>query len=231
MKFLFYKEFCDKRVHKIIDIFGKSWFVKKNILELGSAHGDVGIEFLKLGSNVIFNEIREENIKEIKKSLNHYNFNPEIFQHDLNTPFSFDKKFDLILNCSVLYLLENWKEHLDCCLKNTHYMILDSWVSPSPDLIDETLDSPKFEHGSFNGKTVNFTESTIEKFLKDKGVKFIRFDNSELSSSWVPMNDNKGYCRNLYDWTYENFNKGLYDNPDNELNYLTYFRRFWFIIT
>lgn len=231
MRFIFYDDFCNRRLQKIINIFGKSWFPRKNILDIGSAYGDVGIEFLKLGSNVTFNEIRNDSIDEIKKNLKKYNFEPVIFQHDLNQPFTFEKKFDLMLHCSTLYLLDNWKEHLENCLSFTNYMILDSWVVPSNSELDEVVESPLFNHGSYNGKTVNFTEKTIEEFLIRKGVKFIRFDNNELTSPWIPLNDNNSFGRQIYDWTYEDFNKGLYDHPNDEKKYITFFRRFWLIIT
>ena len=58
-----FKDWTEKRVRKIISIFGKDWFHHKKILELGACHGDVGLEFLKLGADVLFTDARESNLK------------------------------------------------------------------------------------------------------------------------------------------------------------------------
>ena len=69
MHFDFFTEHKNNRVQKIISIYGSDWFKGKSILELGACHGDIGIEFIKLGAEVTFCDIREENLNEIINSL------------------------------------------------------------------------------------------------------------------------------------------------------------------
>ena len=98
MKHLFYEEFKNKRVKKIENIFGRDWFCGKSILELGAAHGDVGLHFLKLGAEVIFTDIREEYLQSIKDKVKDLNYTAYTLQIDQNKRYDLGHKFDLVIH-------------------------------------------------------------------------------------------------------------------------------------
>ncbi len=223
MKHLFYENWYKNRVNKIIDIFGKSWFKQKEILELGSCHGDIGIKLLELGSKVHFSDVRQEYLDTIISRLKEYNFNPTVSLINQNNDYSFNKKFDLVLNLGVLYHLDNWKNDLKCSLSHSNIMILESKVCPIRNTKDTTIDTFNFNYGSYNCKTPVFTQESVENELTNLGCKFIRFDDSALNcNGWF----NENFLDlHIYDWTYEKYERGVYNIGSN-----IHFRRFWLVL-
>ena len=133
MKRIFYDEWKNKRVNKIENIFGRDWFCGKSVLELGAAHGDIGIHFLKLGADVLFADVRIEHLRNINQKLFELNHNTKTIVLNQNKRYDLERKFDLILNTGVLYHLENWKQDLECAMNHTNVMILESVVSMKKD--------------------------------------------------------------------------------------------------
>ena len=212
MKHLFYEEFKNKRVKKIENIFGRDWFCGKSILELGAAHGDVGLHFLKLGAEVIFTDIREEYLQSIKDKVKDLNYTAYTLQIDQNKRYDLGHKFDLVIHMAVLYYLENWKQDLECAMKHTDCMILDTHL---------------------NKEGIAFTQDDVEGHLKDLGCKFIRLDTSDLNTDWSWLTNGQ-MIKHKYDWTYESLE---YQKPNsNFLNsqlppkYGVWFRRFWMVL-
>jgi SAM-dependent methyltransferase len=220
MKHLFYDEWKNKRVSKILNIFGKNWFKKKEILELGCAHGDVGFEFLKLGSNVVFSDAREEFIKGIRDKISEYNYKPDCALVDQNKDYNFNKKFDLVIHMGVLYHLENWENDLKCALSNTDAMILETIVGTKNGFY---INNENYKYDSYSKRVSIFTQENIEEHLKSLGCKFIRFDDPELNcSGWLY---NGEYIENIYDWDYWNYEIRM-ENTKGRIHH----RRMWLVL-
>lgn len=214
MNFLFYQAWTNKRVKRIVDIFGASWFNDKTILELGAAHGDIGIEFLKLGADVTFSDARYEHLNSIGDKLNEFSFRPNTQLINQNRPYELGKNFDLVLHLGVLYHIENWKQDLECALNHTNTMILETMVSPSP-----VTDNPLY--GTYKCKSPELTQEGIEQHLTDLGCKFIRYDTAELDSvgQWLtPDIKNNHY----YSW-----GKNYITTNTSDMNH---YRRFWLVL-
>ncbi len=64
-----YVDWRTKRIAKLISIFGKEFFNGKDVLELGCGFGDIGEQFVKLGSNVMFCDGRQEFLLNVKKRM------------------------------------------------------------------------------------------------------------------------------------------------------------------
>lgn len=228
MKKVFYKEWKEKRVKKIIEIFGKSWFAKKKILELGACHGDIGLEFLNLGSDVLFCDARISNLEEIPDKT----FIPvKICELDQNYDYNLNQTFDLILHLGTLYHIENWKNDLKCALSHGSIMILETLVNPNNNDVERVLDYTESSYDSYNSKTPVFTEKMVEEYLSNLGCKFFRFDNEELNVDWR-WSSNEVMIRQEYDWKssdYEDF-YGFCEYFENGIKYVKHLRRMWMII-
>lgn len=214
MKHLFYEEWTRKRVQRIVEIFGKSWFNGKTILELGSAHGDIGIELLKLGADVTFSDVRQEHLDSIVARLKDSNFIPKTICFNQNEKYDLQKKFDLILHIGVIYHVENWKQDLECALNHTNKMILESAVHPT----DNRLKHPTY--GPYKCDNPDITQDQIENHLLDLNCKFVRFDVSELDcvGGWLTQDIVNNH---FYSWQTDR------ESKHNEMNH---YRRFWLIL-
>ena len=219
-----YKDWTEKRVNKIKNIFGKDWFHHKKILELGACHGDVGMEFLKLGADVLFTDARESNLKLLYNNLKEINFNPKIKILDQNKNYNLKEKYDLILHLGVLYHIKNWKKDLENCLKHTNKLILESLVCPIKSTKSTTENSYIYRYNSIDGIESIFTQEDVEKYLSKLGCKFIRLDTADLNTNWSWMNEEKR-VRKIYDWSYESIKSYIYDPKDS-----TQFRRMWIVL-
>tara|TARA_R110002012_G_C11442601_1_gene590796 strand:- start:64 stop:741 length:678 start_codon:yes stop_codon:yes gene_type:complete len=224
MKHLMYEDWTKKRVDKIKSIFGKDWFHHKKILELGACHGDVGIEFLKLGADVLFTDARESNLKLLYDKLNKINFNPKLKIVDQNKDYNLKTKYDLVFHLGVLYHIKNWKKDLENCLKHSNKLILESLVSPVKNLKSNTENSFIYKYNSIDGVESIFTQEAVENHLLKLKCKFIRLDTIDLNTDWSWMNEGKR-VRKIYDWTYESMKSYVYDNNDS-----TQFRRMWIVL-
>ena len=128
-----YRGWRPKRISKIESIFGKEFFKDKTILELGCGYGDIGKHFVeKLGSIVTFAEGRQEHIPFIKEN----NPNSKVVLLDQEKLWNFDEKFDVIIHFGVMYHLKNWKQDLECALKHTDLIILESEIADSDKIFE-----------------------------------------------------------------------------------------------
>jgi len=225
MKHIFYENWTKKRLNKIINIFGENWFQNKRILELGACYGDIGIEFLKLGADVTFSDARKEFLFDVEQKLLSLNYYPTIIAIDQENDYNIGKTFDLVLHLGLLYNLENWKNDLKSALSHTNIMILETMVRPGTESL--TIEPPKgFHYGPFNERVMSvIPQEIIEEELTKLGCKFIRFDDSSLNCKGWFYKD--CIINHIYDWTYEKYKLGLYNNtPDN----MYHCRRFWLVL-
>lgn len=232
MKTLFYEDWYNKRVQKIINIFGQDWFAGKKILELGAAHGDIGFSFSKLGAEVTFTDLRQENLDSIDEKLKTVDARYKVKLLNQEQKYQFDEKFDLTLHLGTLYHIKNWKQDLECALETSNLMILETSVCSSS-LPDHQIRSGISENATMRrycGETPKlsaFCQESVEAHLNKIGCKFVRFDNSELNSnvSW----NSKYLCRHVYDW---NNDTNLIKNySNNNFSVDVYFRRFWLVMS
>jgi hypothetical protein len=228
MKCIFYDEWFKKRVNKVINIFGKDWFVNKSILELGACHGDIGIEFLKLGADVTFSDARISSLQEIKDKIN---ITPKTIVLDQNYPYNLDQKFDIVFHFGMLQYIEDWRMDLKCALEHTDKLILETFVHPVKGCEEFFIESENHHYSDTGSRNVRFTQETIEEALTELGCKFIRFDTNELNCDYNWLYD-QSKIRHIYDWTYEKHSTGVYNDRKwvNGVYYETHFRRMWLII-
>lgn len=231
MKVPFYNAWFQKRLKKVVDILGEDWFVGKSILELGACHGDFGLEFIKMGSRVTFCEARIEHLESINKKLcNQFpdinGINKDSFaklvQLDQNYPYVFDYKYDLVLHFGLLIHIENWKKDLECALKTSDLMFLETTVYPNTNGVKNSNFS--YEYGPYNSMQAVFSEDEVEQVLSNCGAKFIRFDSKDLNNSgW---SSHKCILNNVYDWNMYNYEMYYPNNKKDHVN----FKRFWLVL-
>lgn len=227
MEMFFYPKWKQKRVEKIIKIFGEDWFVGKKILELGACHGDIGLEFEDLGAIVYFSDARKENLEKIKERTTKNIPKNRIIILNQNYEYDLGIKFDLVLHLAVLNHVENWKQDLKCALKHSDIMILETPVSKIFQKDYEENNNPEnLLYSSFNSKNSIFTQESVEKTIHDLGYSFIRFDDNNLNSSTkvpddLPWRDGWDYMSLIYDWSYEDLKLKEKD--------FTVHRRMWLI--
>jgi SAM-dependent methyltransferase len=182
-----YEEWRQKRIQKILNIFGKDYFKQKLILEVGCGYGDIGKYFReKEGANVIFTEGRQEHLPIIADNnpgaqiihLNHENAWKVEF-HDFP-----DKRFDAIIHFGLLYHLDNWKQDLECALEHSDLIILESEVADSNEKIEHKLiDSNGYDQAiSDSRRSTRPSAPYIESVFLENGFSFIRYDDSDLNS-------------------------------------------------
>jgi len=235
MNNLFYKDWYQNRVQKIINIFGKDWFAGKNILELGACYGDIGFELLKLGADVTFADARQEHLDVIESKFTSYSLIPELIKLNQEEKYNLNKKYDLVLHLGVLYHIENWKQDLECAMNHSDLMILETVVShvkfPDRQIKNYGKERTNKHNEKYEGinsvLNLNCQESIESQIIKNNG-KFIRFDNQELNTT-VSYDIKKGLIRHLYDWDYDS-SIGTNSQKKNQKNISTHFRRFWLVI-
>lgn len=226
MNRMFFEQWKQKRISKIIDIFGADWFAFKNVLELAACYGDIGIELIKLGANVTFTEGRDKNIRVIKDKLISFGIAPVVHKIDQNSPYSINGKFDLVLHLGVLYHIEDWKRDIECALQHSNTMVLETIVNTNVNEKEKLL--PVILDEDYEGLSTHcslVTQEAIEEHLSFLGCKFIRFDTQQLNTTWSGAGATQ--IRNVYDWKYRTVES--YKNPfvrDSQVHY----RRMWLIL-
>ena len=226
MNHVFYEQWCNSRVNKIVDVLGEDWFAGKHILELGACHGDIGIPLLKLGAEVLFSDVRKENLQVIKDKFTYEDFVPSTIELNQNLEYNLNTRFDLVLHLGTLYHVENWKQDLECALRHTNLMFLETVVSPFENTPDMLRERSNYKYDGYNCKEPLFTQESVEKTLKDLGCKYIRFDNQSLNSDWNWLR-NGSLIKNVYDWNYNNVQSYSLNTKAEQI---VHFRRMWMII-
>jgi 2-polyprenyl-3-methyl-5-hydroxy-6-metoxy-1,4-benzoquinol methylase len=229
MKSLFYEQYYKKRLNKIVNIFGETWFQNKRILELGCAHGDIGMEFLRLGSEVVFSDERMEYLEDIDKRLKDlYNYSAGFALIDNDNDYDLNQKFDLVIHMGLLYHLQNWRNDITNALNHSNLMILESTVAANVAQNNTVLNLNDFDtvYGYCTKKNTRtyFTQEEVERELTNNGCKFLRLDDSELNVENQWLNNQK--ISFIYDWTYEKYISGCYEQMEGNV----WFKRFWLVM-
>jgi 2-polyprenyl-3-methyl-5-hydroxy-6-metoxy-1,4-benzoquinol methylase len=232
MQIAHHEKWVKTRIQKILDIFGEDWFVGKKILELAACHGDVGIELSKLGSIVTFSDARPINIQSIQSRLNSV-IGIKYYTRIINQEekYHFSQPFDLTIHMGVLYHLENWKQDLECAIKSSKIMILESLVNPYNEGGEEILQlqvaEPIKKYHGLNNKLILFSQQSVEDILRKNNCSFIRFDNEQLDSlGW-----DSSLLKHLYSWKeFASKDKVVYNYFLNGEEVNIHYRRFWLVI-
>jgi len=225
MKYLMYEDWTKKRIDAIKGIkgrFSKNWFSRKNVLEMGACHGDVGIEFLKLGANVTFSDVRMEHMQEIPSKIG---FEPDMICINNNQDYTLDKKYDVILHMSLLCHIVNWKEDLKRVVDSADYVILETIVNPEENAIDLVLPSDNHYYADKDTGRAYVTEQSIENHLKDLGCIFNKVYVEDTEYNWI---DRWTMVRHLYNWNYDTV-KSIKYTEYSGITLMTHYRRMWII--
>lgn len=188
----YYKSWRDKRIHKIIKIFGKKFFKNKKGLELGCGDGYIGNKFKKLKAIMYFAEARIENIKLINQKKK---FIIKLNQNKKN--WNLKKKFDFVIHWGVSYHLKDWQNDLSSAMKHTNLIFFDTEVSDSDDENFELIiNEYDYFDQSITGTGSRPSAKKIEYFIKRKGWSFKRYDDPNLNTevhnySWKVKNTKK----------------------------------------
>jgi len=196
-----YNEWRVNRVNFIKDLYGKSFFKDKTILELGCGHGHIG-RYLQnqLGAKVTFCDGRQEHLDVVKEVAP----TAETLCFDQNLPWDLNRQFDIVIHWGVLYHLDNWRQDLESTAKHTNLIFLESEVCDSEDpdfeIKLEQVDGYDQDLGKYSTRS---SSSAIEEKLIDLGFLYNRFDSKKLNHDfhcydWEPTNVNqtkKGYRR------------------------------------
>jgi SAM-dependent methyltransferase len=175
-----YVEWRRTRIEKIQEIFGKKFFEGKTILELGCGYGHIGKYFQEvLNSKVTFCEGKEEFIEEIKKN----NPNSEVIKLDQDNLWNLERKFDIIIHWGVLYHLDNWQQDLECAMKHSDLIFLESEVSNSDDdsFVLKFNDHDGYDQ-ALNVKASRPSASFIEKIITKNNFSFKRYDDASINN-------------------------------------------------
>jgi SAM-dependent methyltransferase len=197
-----YRTWRPTRIRKIEKIFGESFFKDKTLLELACGFGDIGKHFREnRGAVVTFAEGRKEHLSFIEEN------NPGAEVLHLNQEYLWDlkRKFDIIIHFGVMYHLDNWKQDLECALKHTDLIILESEIADSNKVFEAKVIDPISYDQAINGKRIATRPSAsyVEKVFEDNGFIFIRYDDADLNDGlhrydWKVTGDAEkpGYGRN-----------------------------------
>lgn len=180
------------RVDWMLDKYGKKYFKGKTILELGAGSGALGVEFVKLGANVICLEAREEHIVDGRKLYPSIAWRQEDFEKEgmLGQVVA-----EIVINFGTLYHLDNWEVFLKRSLQSTgEVMFLETEVMDST--LDEELkveEHKEYWDQSYSGIGTRPSPSRIERVIEEEGFKY--------QLIWDPRLNYKDL--HVYDWEHK----------------------------
>lgn len=197
-----YRGWRPTRIKKIENIFGTEFFKDKTILELACGYGDIGKHFREnYGSIVTFAEGREEHLPFIQEN----NPDSEVLHLDQENNWNLNKKFDIIIHFGVMYHLDNWKQDLECTMKHTDLIILESEIADTNKVVELKIVDPKGYDQAINdnGIATRPSASYVEKVFEENGFSYVRYDDADLNDGIHRYNwevsgdaDREGYTRN-----------------------------------
>lgn len=169
------------RICKLEQIFGHDWFKGKSILELGCGYGNVGLYFKDLGADVTFADARQEFLDVVKSKDSSAN----TLLIDQDKEWNLAKQFDLVIHWGVLYNLNNWQQDLQCTLKHSKFLSLESAVNKYDYDIEFKIvdfDYGKEHIGCFNNMG---TLPSISKIENELTGNIKRYDDADLNCSFA----------------------------------------------
>jgi SAM-dependent methyltransferase len=198
-----YEKWRIKRINKILEVYGIDYFTNKNVLELGSGHGEIGAFFAELGANVLCLDGREQNVN--FANLKHRKLNNfKCLQFNLENDFMEFGRFDLIINFGLLYHLTNVDAHLNCCFKMSDDIFLETVVSDSTDLykIFYIKENKDIDEEALEGTGSRPSPFYVERIANENNFEVKRYFSSDLN-----VRDLLGRNLFTYDWVHRNDNR------------------------
>jgi len=201
-----YKAWRMKRVRKLMEVYGIE-FDGKRILELGAGIGDIGSIFAELGAEVLGLEGRKVNCNLANlrfRNLDNYS----IIQYNLEEDFSQFGRFDLIINFALVEVIERFEPLLECCMKISNTIFLETMVCDSTDpykVLYEDMPASQYGDWPLSGKSPRPSPACIERLFTDKGFAVHQHFDKDLNS-----------YPHVYNWSHQ--------NNDSTVRTL---RRFW----
>lgn len=169
------KEWNEKRLSKILTIFGKHWFKDKRILEVACGRGFFGRELSKLGAIATFTDARQLFVDALVAD----GFDALVMDQDKD--WVVPSTFDLVIHFGVLYHLDNWKKDLEFAVKTSPIVVLESEVV---DKLDDTYEKKVQEEDeydqAFNRTATKFSDVHVESYLKELGVQIEKESDSTI---------------------------------------------------
>lgn len=169
------KEWNEKRLSKILRIFGKHWFKDKRILEVACGRGFFGRELSKLGAIATFTDARQLFVDALVAD----GFDALVMDQDKD--WVVPSTFDLVIHFGVLYHLDNWKKDLEFAVKTAPIVVLESEVV---DKLDDTYEKKVQEEDeydqAFNRTATKFSDVHVESYLKELGVQIEKESDSTI---------------------------------------------------
>ena len=203
-----YTGWRESRISTIIKLLTPSFFKEKRILEVGCGYADISnILVNKFDLTITASEGRVEHVQEMERRQSRGTLSNKIkiLQNDCDKPWNIKNgEFDIIIHWGLLYHLKDPKSHLIDILKYTNYIILETEVCDSDQLICDNLNETGYDQ-ALNGKGSRPSVAYVENTLRESNFSFKRFDIAELN-----------YDYHIYDW--ESKNKGMC---------ISGLRRFW----
>ena len=98
MNRVFYNDWVNSRVKQVLNVLGKDWFAGKSVLELGACYGDVGMELVRYGADVLFTDARPDNLSIIPSKHSFDDYTPAILTLDQNYYYNLNKYLKTVLN-------------------------------------------------------------------------------------------------------------------------------------
>lgn len=203
-----YPEWRMRRIRKILEIYGVD-FRDKKILEIGGGLGDIGAFFAELGADVLSLEARacNRNIANLKYAdLNNF----KSVECDLERDFSNLGRFDLIINFGALEVIQNVAHVLECCIKLSDDIVLETMVCDSSDqnkIIFVDLDPEEIDH-PIRGISARPSPAYIENFFIKNKFSVTQYFTPDLNTSvhiydWVAKNDNSVISNRRRFWRFK----------------------------
>tara|TARA_B110000285_G_C14899623_1_gene502583 strand:- start:44 stop:730 length:687 start_codon:yes stop_codon:yes gene_type:complete len=223
----FYNIWTKNRLERIISLLGKEWFERRNILELGACYGDIGKQFIELGSHLSFSDIRPQFLNHLSNSYPGTN----VYSIDQNKDYNLNQSFDLILHLGVLYHIENWKEDIKSALNHTNLLILESIIYPStedPEKVYHFDKDHRSPYISFHKKFKKIDEKSLITYLNSLNVKYLRIDTPSMTTPFMHDHGHH-YQKMLYGWDSSKLNFPL-EYIQNEKNYFLIPRQMYLIL-
>ena len=210
-----YKGWGMKRVRKLIEVYGIE-FAGKRVLELGAGIGSIGSIFADMGAEVIGLEGRAINCNLAKlrfRNLKNYH----IVQWDLEKDITKFGWFDLIINFAVVEVVSAFEQLLDCCMKMSDTIFLETMVCKSTDpyeVVYYDMDNDEYSDWPLSGKSPRPSPAFIERLFTDNGFKVSRhFDGMmntvEHAYDWDETSDETVHreLRRYWSFTKESLNQ------------------------
>lgn len=170
-----------KKCQRLIEHFGVEWFKNKKILEIGCGFGNLGLFLKSLGSNVTFNDARDENLNEVLEN----DPSSKIYKFDCEKGKPLKEYYDLIVDFGVLYNLNYWEKHLSNMLNHCNHLALDTAVNKYEGDVEFKIINYQYSdklHGPFSNIGTLTSAYNIENIFKRKNFNYMRYDNENLNS-------------------------------------------------